>query len=77
MVTVYVIESFTDQTWYTGMAMDAEKRLREHNTGKNRFTKGHMHWKMPPQTISIPNFLFTMCPYDPMCLCGKSLMNVK
>lgn len=46
MVTVYVIESITDQTWYTGMALDAEARLKEHNDGKNRFTKGHLPWKI-------------------------------
>jgi len=46
MVTVYVIESLSDQTWYTGMALDAEKRLKEHNNGKNRFTKGHRPWKI-------------------------------
>ena len=31
MVTVYVIESLKDQTWYTGMALNAEKRLNERN----------------------------------------------
>ncbi len=46
MITVYVIESLADKTWYTGMAMDAEHRLAEHNQGKNRFTKGHMPWKI-------------------------------
>ena len=46
MIVVYVIESLTDNTWYTGMAKDAEHRLREHNGGKNRFTKGHLPWKI-------------------------------
>ncbi len=46
MVIVYVIESLLDQTWYTGMAIDPLKRLKEHNSGKNRFTKGHMPWKI-------------------------------
>ena len=46
MVTVYVLESFKDQTLYTGMALDAKKRLQEHNFGKNRFTKGHRPWKI-------------------------------
>jgi len=45
MIPVYVIESLKDQTWYTGMAIDAEKRMKEYNTGKNRFTKGHLPWK--------------------------------
>jgi putative endonuclease len=46
MAIVYVIESLVDQTWYTGMAIDPLKRLKEHNSGKNRFTKGHMPWKI-------------------------------
>ncbi len=46
MVTVYVIESLLDGTWYTGMALDPYVRLKEHNAGKNRFTKGHRPWKI-------------------------------
>ena len=46
MITVYVIESLQDQTWYTGIALDAFKRLADHNKGKNRFTKGHMPWRI-------------------------------
>jgi len=46
MIDVYVIESLTDVTWYTGIAIDAMKRLQEHNSGKNRFTKGHRPWKL-------------------------------
>ncbi len=29
MISVYVIESSSDQTWYTGMAIDPIKRLAE------------------------------------------------
>ena len=46
MVMVYVIESIADRIHYTGIALDAEKRLAEHNAGKNRFTKGHRPWKL-------------------------------
>ncbi|MBI5856014.1 MAG: GIY-YIG nuclease family protein [Sphingobacteriales bacterium] len=46
MIFAYVIESLLDQTWYTGMAMNTENRLLEHNNGKNRFTKGHRPWKI-------------------------------
>ena len=46
MSFVYVIESLVDQTWYTGIALDVERRLKEHNVGKNRFTKGHRPWKI-------------------------------
>jgi len=46
MITVYVIKSLLDKTWYTGIAIDEIKRLKEHNSGKNRFTKGHMPWEI-------------------------------
>src|SRR3954467_2087248 len=46
MITVYVIESLFNQTWYTGIAIDAVARLKEYNSGKNRFTKGHRPWKI-------------------------------
>jgi predicted GIY-YIG superfamily endonuclease len=46
MVTVYVIESLFDKALYTGMALDPIKRLNDHNKGKNRYTKGHMPWKI-------------------------------
>lgn len=46
MVEVYVIESVSDATWYTGKALSAKNRLVEHNLGKNRFTKGHLPWKL-------------------------------
>ena len=31
---------------YVGMALDAIKRLNEHNHGKNRYTKGHIPWEI-------------------------------
>ncbi|MBK6816034.1 MAG: hypothetical protein IPG82_11455 [Saprospiraceae bacterium] len=40
MVQVYVIESLSDGTRYTGMALNATARLADHNNGKNRFRKG-------------------------------------
>src|SRR5437868_2657864 len=43
---IYVAESLFDQTWYTGIALDPANRLKEHNAGKNRFTKGHRTWKI-------------------------------
>jgi len=46
MVVVYVIESLSDGIWYTGMAIDPIHRLKEHNSGKNRFTKGHQPWRI-------------------------------
>ncbi len=46
MVTVYVLLSLSDSATYVGMALDAENRLKEHNSGKNRYTKGHIPWKI-------------------------------
>jgi predicted GIY-YIG superfamily endonuclease len=46
MVTVYILLSIKDNSTYVGMALDAKVRLKEHNNGKNRYTKGHMPWKI-------------------------------
>ena len=46
MITVYVLLSMADQATYVGMATDAANRLKEHNSGKNRYTKGHLPWKI-------------------------------
>jgi putative endonuclease len=46
MVTVYVLLSLKDEATYVGMALDSVKRLKEHNSGKNRYTKGHLPWKI-------------------------------
>ena len=46
MVTVYVLQSLKDQASYVGMALDSIKRLNEHNHGKNRYTKGHIPWRI-------------------------------
>ncbi|MBN9352363.1 MAG: GIY-YIG nuclease family protein, partial [Chitinophagaceae bacterium] len=46
MVSVYVLRSLKDQATYVGMATDANKRLDEHNAGRNRYTKGHIPWKI-------------------------------
>jgi predicted GIY-YIG superfamily endonuclease len=46
MITVYVLESIKDGASYVGMALAANQRLNEHNKGKNRYTKGHIPWKI-------------------------------
>ena len=56
MAKVYVIESLKDHTWYTGISIDPERRLIEHNSGKNRFTKGHIPWRII-YTESHPDWL--------------------
>ncbi len=44
MVTVYVLLSQKDKSSYVGIALNAENRLKEHNNGKNRYTKAHTPW---------------------------------
>jgi putative endonuclease len=46
VVTVYVLLSEKDAATYVGMALDPEIRLKEHNNGKNRYTKAHTPWKI-------------------------------
>jgi putative endonuclease len=46
MVEVYAIVSEKCGEIYVGMALDAKKRLKEHNNGKNRFTKGLKPWNL-------------------------------
>jgi len=45
MITVYAIISETSGEIYVGIAKDADIRLKEHNAGKNRYTKGLRPWK--------------------------------
>jgi putative endonuclease len=46
MITVYVLLSLKDNATYVGMAMNVASRFKEHNAGKNRYTKGHLPWKI-------------------------------
>ncbi len=46
MVTVYVLLSLKDTATYVGMALNVLNRLKEHNSGKNRYTKAHFPWKI-------------------------------
>lgn len=46
MVLVYVLLSLKDKATYVGMALDVVKRLKEHNSGKNRYTKAHLRWEI-------------------------------
>ena len=46
MYYVYVIQSLGHDTRYIGNTEDIYKRLREHNLGKCRYTKGRRPWKL-------------------------------
>jgi predicted GIY-YIG superfamily endonuclease len=44
MITVYVLKSVKSDIFYTGMTKDLENRIMEHNSGKSKFTSGHVPW---------------------------------
>jgi putative endonuclease len=43
---VYAIKSENDSRIYVGMSEDVEKRIKEHNAGKTKSTKGFRPWKL-------------------------------
>ncbi|WP_282162527.1 GIY-YIG nuclease family protein [Ulvibacterium marinum] len=46
MFYVYVLKSELDGRLYKGMTTDIAKRVEQHNSGKNRSTKGFAPWKL-------------------------------
>ncbi len=47
MYFVYVIQSIIDGMRYTGStSKEPKQRLKEHNSGSNKWTKGHKPFKM-------------------------------
>ncbi|HNX68174.1 MAG TPA: GIY-YIG nuclease family protein [Candidatus Omnitrophota bacterium] len=43
---VYILESTKDGFRYIGSGENAEERLRRHNAGDYRYTKGHRPWRL-------------------------------
>jgi putative endonuclease len=43
---VYILQSSKSGIFYYGYTSDIPKRLKEHNDGRNQFTKGHKPWKL-------------------------------
>ena len=43
---VYILKSDYDGTHYIGNTQNVEDRLRRHNKGDYRYTKGHRPWKI-------------------------------
>jgi putative endonuclease len=43
---IYSIVSEKDGVIYVGIATDCQKRLKEHNTGKSKYTSGHKPWRL-------------------------------
>ncbi|MCF7871377.1 MAG: GIY-YIG nuclease family protein [Candidatus Omnitrophica bacterium] len=43
---VYILESQKDGSFYTGISKNPEARLKEHNFGNSKYTKGHRPYKI-------------------------------
>jgi len=41
---VYAIKNQLDERIYVGFTQDVQKRLKEHNAGKTKSTKGYRQW---------------------------------
>ncbi len=46
MYYVYILQSLKPKLLYYGYTIDLKKRFAEHNSGKSKFTKGHLPWKL-------------------------------
>ena len=46
MYTVYVLYSLILKKRYIGSTSDLTKRIKEHNSGKSKFTKGGIPWEL-------------------------------
>ena len=46
MYYVYVLRSLKDGRLYKGLTQNVEKRLKQHNQGENRSTKGFKPWEL-------------------------------
>jgi len=44
--TVYAIQSNVDARIYVGFSSDVAKRLKQHNSGKTKSTKGFIPWTL-------------------------------
>ena len=43
---VYVLKSVDHYRFYVGMTADIERRIKEHNSGKTKSTKGYRPWEL-------------------------------
>jgi len=44
IIFVYALKNKINNEIYVGISNDPERRLMEHNVGKNRYTKAFMPW---------------------------------
>lgn len=43
---VYILQSLSDNTYYTGYTEDVCRRLKQHNLGRSTYTKRHTPYKL-------------------------------
>ncbi|MCF8229893.1 MAG: GIY-YIG nuclease family protein [Bacteroidales bacterium] len=43
---IYALESLQDGRVYVGFTSDVNRRIREHNNGKTKSTKGYRPWRL-------------------------------
>ena len=41
MFYIYILQSTKDQSHYIGFTENLKSRIKQHNAGKSRYTKGH------------------------------------
>ncbi len=46
MYYVYVLKSLKSKRFYIGMTNNLKRRLKEHNKGKTKSTKGYKPWEL-------------------------------
>jgi putative endonuclease len=46
MITVYALNNSVNKEIYVGITSSLERRIAEHNSGKNRYTKAFMPWNV-------------------------------
>ena len=46
MFYAYILKSLKDKTYYYGSTKDLEARIRTHNSGKVRYSKGHKPYQL-------------------------------
>ncbi len=46
MVFVYALQNDQNEEIYVGISKHPAQRLKEHNSGKNRYTKAYMPWRI-------------------------------
>jgi len=55
MVFVYALANKINNEIYIGLSISPERRLQEHNSGKNRYTKAFIPWSIVFQE-SFPDY---------------------